>query len=32
LWNLWNLVVWHACWFEGKPWAPAASEPVTVRA
>jgi asparagine synthase (glutamine-hydrolysing) len=30
LWNLWNLVVWHACWFEGKPWAPRAADPVTV--
>jgi asparagine synthase (glutamine-hydrolysing) len=19
LWNLWNLVAWHACWFEGAP-------------
>ena len=28
LWNLWNLVAWHACWFEGAHPA-AAPEPVT---
>ena len=22
LWNLWNLVAWHACWFEGARLAP----------
>ena len=28
LWNLWNLVAWHACWFEGARSAPS-PEPVT---
>jgi asparagine synthase (glutamine-hydrolysing) len=28
LWNLWNLVAWHACWFEGA--RPQASEPEAV--
>jgi asparagine synthase (glutamine-hydrolysing) len=31
LWNLWNLVVWHACWFEGAPAAPVQPEVVTVQ-
>jgi asparagine synthase (glutamine-hydrolysing) len=25
LWNLWNLVAWHACWFEGAHPEPAAA-------
>jgi hypothetical protein len=29
LWNLWNLVAWHACWFEGAQPAPT-PEPLTV--
>lgn len=28
LWNLWNLVAWHACWFEGAHSAPT-PEPVS---
>ncbi len=28
LWNLWNLVAWHACWFEGARSAPT-PEPVS---
>jgi asparagine synthase (glutamine-hydrolysing) len=28
LWNLWNLVAWHACWFEGAHAAPT-PEPIT---
>jgi asparagine synthase (glutamine-hydrolysing) len=30
LWNLWNLVAWHACWFEGAHPARAHAEPVSV--
>ncbi len=30
LWNLWNLVAWHACWFEGAHAAAAQVEPVSV--
>jgi asparagine synthase (glutamine-hydrolysing) len=28
IWNLWNLVAWHACWFEGA--YPQAAEPEAV--
>jgi len=28
IWNLWNLVAWHACWFEGAH--PQAAEPEAV--
>jgi asparagine synthase (glutamine-hydrolysing) len=28
LWNLWNLVAWHTCWFEGARSAPT-PEPIT---
>jgi asparagine synthase (glutamine-hydrolysing) len=30
LWNLWNLVAWHACWFEGARLTPVGHESVTV--
>jgi hypothetical protein len=30
LWNLWNLVAWHACWFEGAQPSAAAPEAVSV--
>jgi asparagine synthase (glutamine-hydrolysing) len=32
VWNLWNLVAWHACWFE-RAWpgpAPARGQPVSI--
>jgi asparagine synthase (glutamine-hydrolysing) len=32
LWNLWNLVAWHACWFEGTPPRPATAVADAVRA
>jgi asparagine synthase (glutamine-hydrolysing) len=30
LWNLWNLVAWHACWFESAPSEPRRPAPATV--
>ncbi|HEV7663712.1 MAG TPA: asparagine synthase (glutamine-hydrolyzing) [Chloroflexota bacterium] len=30
IWNLWNLVIWHACWFEGAHPSVAAPQAVTV--
>jgi asparagine synthase (glutamine-hydrolysing) len=30
LWNLWNLVAWHACWFEGAHPSPATPEVLSV--
>jgi asparagine synthase (glutamine-hydrolysing) len=30
IWNLWNLVAWHACWFEGAQASPVEAEAVSV--
>ena len=30
IWNLWNLVAWHACWFEGANPHAAEREAVSV--
>jgi asparagine synthase (glutamine-hydrolysing) len=30
IWNLWNLVAWHACWFEGARPSPVSREAVSV--
>jgi asparagine synthase (glutamine-hydrolysing) len=32
LWNLWNLVAWHACWFERAPTRPTAPTPEPITA
>jgi asparagine synthase (glutamine-hydrolysing) len=32
LWNLWNLVAWHACWFERAPTAPTVPTPEPITA
>jgi asparagine synthase (glutamine-hydrolysing) len=32
LWNLWNLVAWHACWFNRAPTAATAAAPEPISA